>query len=415
MKLVSPSEISGAIPAPPSKSMMIRAQAAALLSTGITRISNPSSCADALAAQGIISALGAVYKKQEQDHLITGGIKSAADELNCGESGLCMRLFTPVAALFDKPVTLTGEGSLRHRLMQDMEVPLQDMGAFCETDNGFPPIKLKGPLKAGRYTLDASLSSQFLTGLLYALPLCDSDSELTARNLRSKPYVAMTLSMLARFDISILAEKDFTHLYIPGGQKYNPAAYRVEGDWSGAAFMLVAGALRGEIEVRDLLPDSQQADKQILDALSSAGADISSSGSSLRVKQGKLQAFEFDATDCPDLFPPLTALACGCEGTSTLYGTDRLEYKESPRGRVLLQEFKKIGAEIAIKENHMEIKGSRLHGGIIDSHNDHRIAMAGAVAGLIATDGVKIRNWQAVTKSYPDFFNDLKAVGGGVK
>jgi len=394
---------------------MIRALAASLLCPGTSRIINPSFCSDAAAAQRIIFALGAHSETNGRDQLVNGGLKTAAAELNCGESGLCMRLFTPVVALLDTPVVLIGEGSLNYRPMLGMEAPLQKMGAICTTDKGFPPVQVTGTIKGGKYILDASLSSQFVTGLLYALPLCHADSELTILNLKSKPYIAMTISLLKQFSITIQEEKDFTLLNIPGRQTYTPTSYRVEGDWSGAAFMLVAGAVSGEIEVQDVSLDSLQADKKILKALESAGADISQQNNSVIVKHANLNAFEFDATDCPDLFPPLTALACSCKGTSIITGTERLKHKESARGLVLLNEFAKIGAKITIDRDRMEITGTRLQGGKIDSNNDHRIAMAGAVAGLNSVHGVKIRNWQAVAKSYPGFFSDLKALGGDIK
>lgn len=414
MKLVRPSIISGSLPAPPSKSMMIRALAASLLCRGTSRITNPSLCEDAAAARQVISTLGAHIESEGQDLVISGGLKPKAAGLNCGESGLCMRLFTPIAALLDTSIVLKGHGSLKSRPMTRMDTSLREMGAACSTDRGYPPIRVKGPLKSGKFTLDASLSSQFLTGLLFALPLCEVDSELTILNLKSKPYIAMTISLLKRYGINIQAEKDFKKLIVPGGQTYTAVSYQVEGDWSGAAFLLVAGAVGGEIEVLDLLPDSHQADKAILSALVSAGAVVSEGKNSVRVKHAHLQAFEFDATDCPDLFPPLAALACNCEGSSSIKGAERLKYKESDRGLALLSEFKKIGANIRISGDRMEIKGTRLKGGIIDSHNDHRIAMAGAVTALSSTHGVKIRDWEAVAKSYPRFFEDLNTAGGDV-
>lgn len=415
MKSVLPSKIYGSLPAPSSKSMMIRALAAALLCPGSSRIINPSACADAAAAQRIIAALGAHYTTDGNSQLVSGGLKPMSSELNCGESGLCMRLFTPIAALLDTPIVLIGEGSLNNRPMLNMETPLQEMGAICTTNQGYPPLQVTGTLKGGEYTLDGSMSSQFVTGLLYALPLCQADSELTILNLKSKPYIAMTISLLKQFGISIQEEKDFTILNILGRQTYTPTSYLVEGDWSGAAFLLVAAAVSGELEIKNISLDSLQADKKILTALKSAGADISQQKNYLQVKHANLNSFEFDATDCPDLFPPLAALACNCKGTSIITGTERLKHKESARGLVLLKEFEKIGAQIMIEGDRMMITGRRLRGGIIDSNNDHRIAMAGAVAGLTSIQGVGIRDWQAVAKSYPGFFNDLKAVGGEIK
>jgi 3-phosphoshikimate 1-carboxyvinyltransferase len=254
------------------------------------------------------------------------------------------------------------------------------------------------------------MSSQVASGLLMALPLCPQDSVLTVANLKSKPYLRMTLSLLKEFGIIIHHDEELRRFEIPGKQAYHPRNYRVEGDWSGGAFLLVAGAIAGRVKVRGLSDKSLQADRAVLMALEKAGAKIGSGGNTVTVEQNRLKAFEFNATDCPDLFPPLAALACHCEGRSVIQGTERLKHKESDRALALVREFRKMGARIRVQGGRMEVTGGRLEGGDVSSNQDHRIAMACAVAGLSSEKGVRIRDWSCVAKSYPQFFDDLEAL-----
>jgi len=415
MKWVRPSQIAGMVSAPSSKSLMIRATAAALLARGESRIRRPSRCGDGRAGLGIAEALGAYIEEKGNLVKITGGSGMESRILDCRESGLCLRMFTPIAALGSGRTILSGTGTLRTRPVGMVETPLRLLGAEGQTSHGYPPVVVKGPLKGGNAVLDGSLSSQFLTGLLLALPVCAGDSELLVTGLNSKPYVAMTLDVLSRFGISITAAENFEKYSIKGNQRYTAASYEVEGDWSGAAFLLVAGALCGKAKVGNLNADSHQADKKILEALEKANARIIVKDRTVSVEKNDLKAFTFDATESPDLFPPLTALASGCDGKSVIYGVERLKHKESDRAQALLSEFSKIGAKVCIQGNRMEIEGILLKGGFIDSHDDHRIVMAGAVAGLISREGVRIDGWQCVSKSYPDFFKDLRSIGGNTE
>jgi len=415
MRWIRPCEVEGTLSAPASKSLMIRATAAALLCKGETRIINPSFCDDSLAGLNIVEALGAQVEREDQEIKIKGGIDIKKTALNCNESGLCMRMFTPIAALQNKLITVSGTGSLMTRPMGMMETPLNQLGAYCRTNRGYPPIRVKGPIKGGKIVIDASLSSQFLTGLLTVLPICKPDSELVVNNLKSKPYVAMTLSLLDHFNISISYEKDFERFHIKSNQSFQNTTYAVEGDWSSASFLLVAGAISGKVKVRNLRTDSLQADKHILEVLESTGSKMSILNDTVTAERDRLESFEFDATECPDLFPPLVVLACYCSGQSLIKGVERLRHKESDRAQALITEFTKVGAKINIDGNLMEIEGTQLKGGIIDSHNDHRVAMAGAIAALSSEKGIGIQGWQSVLKSYPDFFEDLKSIGGEVE
>ncbi len=413
MKWIKPSEINGTLAAPPSKSFMIRACAAALLSEGESQIRMPTFCDDAQAALDIIHTLGAEINIRDEKIKIQGRKSIRNTELNCKESGLSLRLFAPIASLSNTKITLIATGSLLTRPMEMLEKPIRKLGGFCQTQGGYPPVKVQGPISGGKIKIDGSTSSQVLTGFLMALPLCTQDSEIEVFNLKSSPYMAMTQSVLQHFGITISQEKNFRRIFIKGNQIYLPSEYTVEGDWSGAAFFLVAGAVNGQATLTNLNPNSLQADIKILEALTSCGAEITRTDTSVTVKRKKLNAFDFDATECPDLFPPLTTLAVFCSGRSRITGVKRLRFKESDRARVLETELTKIGAKITLRGNTMEIEGTTLEGGVIDSFGDHRIAMTGAVAALQSKFGVRIQNWQAVSKSYPDFFEDLESLQGG--
>ena len=221
----------------------------------------------------------------------------------------------------------------------------------------------------------------------------------------------MTESILFQFGIKVKANEELGHFFIKGNQQYRPSTYEIEGDWSGAAFMLVAGAIAGEITLKKL-SGGLQPDQKIKNVLIETGAKVMIGDETISVRKPSeaLNSFEFDATDCPDLFPPLAVLATQCHGKSIMYGASRLIHKESNRAAVLMSELTKIGADIQIIGDTMEIKGTTLKGGIINSHNDHRIAMAGAITGLVSEKGVCIENEGCVSKSYPAFFKDLESI-----
>lgn len=412
-KFVKPSKIKGQVIAPASKSMVQRAFAAALLAEEPAKILNVTFSNDAQAALRIIRALGAGVTVRAREVLIEGGMKPTGEILNCGESGLSMRMFSAVAALWRGELTLSGEGSLLARPVTMIEKPLKELGVSVKTTGGCPPLTVTGPMQGGEAGVDGSVSSQFLTGLLLALPAAPRDSLLNVKNLKSTPYIDMTLALLKDCGIDIQHD-DYKTFHIKGKQAYKVGEYRVEGDWSGASFPLVAGAIGGSVQVSGLDIASPQADRSIIAALRAAGADVVMRGDTVAIKGSELSAFAFDATDCPDLFPPLVALACHCRGTTTINGVERLRFKESDRAAVLEKEFTALGARIRIDGDLMKIAGTTLRGGIIDSHNDHRIAMAGALAAIAAAGEVIIEGSECVAKSYPDFFDDFKGIGGMV-
>jgi 3-phosphoshikimate 1-carboxyvinyltransferase len=412
-RYVEPSEIKGQLRAPSSKSMTQRAIAAALLADGQSIIHNPSYCDDSLAAMSIAVGLGARVEPHAKELKINASGILKESKLNCGESGLAIRMFSPIAALYPAEIIMIGANSLKKRPMLMIEEALNQLGVKCTSSGGFLPLTIQGPIVGGYCEIDGSVSSQLLTGLLMALPLAARDSEIKVNNLKSKPYIDMTLQILTSFGITI-HNTDYKLFNIPGNQKYIPHNYTVEGDWSGGAFLLVAGALNGQLTVQGLRTDSLQSDMAIIQALEKAGAHIKISENHVDISRSDLKAFDFDATESPDLFPPLVALASYCKGVSTIKGVSRLIYKESDRGDALKEEFGKMKISIDIKDDLMSVTGGQPQGARVESHEDHRIAMAVAIASLRATGRVYIHDSQCVAKSYPGFFDDLRQLGAVV-
>jgi 3-phosphoshikimate 1-carboxyvinyltransferase len=423
--IIKPSVISGNIVAPASKSSMQRACALALLADGETTLLNPGESNDDLAAIDIIQKLGAEILKEGNGNLLIKGSKvsplggGGGMVLNCGESGLGIRMFTPIAALSSQEIIITGSGSLLNRPLHFFDEIFPKLGISIESNNGHLPIKIKGPLKPADITIDGSLSSQFLTGLLIAFAKATvKPVTITVTNLKSKPYIDLTLQMMKQFGYEVEHDNYERFCIKPQTTNHKPQTYIVEGDWSGAAFLLVAGAIAGGITVTGLDVFSTQADKAILRALMDCGANISIEEKQITNNNSLVtayKAFHFNATDCPDLFPPLVALAAYCKGTTAIEGVSRLQHKESNRAITLQQEFAKMGVEIILQDDLMMIKGGQgVKGAKVCSHHDHRIAMACAVAALQADGETAIEDAEAVNKSYPQFFEHLKLLKADV-
>jgi len=413
-RLVRRSTIDGTVSAPPSKSVMVRVAAAALLAGSETAtLRNPSHCDDARSALRVITALGADVDASPDVVRITGGLAPREHVLDCGESGLCLRMFTAISALLDEEITITGRGPLLRRPATAVECPSEMLGATCSTSNGLPPVVVRGPFSGGRALVDGHQSSQFLSGLLLALPSVGADSTLIVKNLTSRPYVDLTLRLLDGFGVRVERE-GYRKFFVPGGQRISVGEHRIEGDWSAAAFLLVLGAIGGRIRVTGLDPESVQADRRVIDVIEAAGAKVTHHADGAEVENSALRGFEFDVTDAPDLLPPLAALACRCEGYSVFHGVDRLRHKECDRTDAVATELVKLGVGVTVDEDRMTIRGGPLSGGSTEAHGDHRIAMALATAGVIADGPVEIEGTEHVVKSYPDFFADLAMTGGRV-
>ncbi len=419
--VVSPSTINGTLVAPASKSAMQRACAAALLSKAKVVLHNPGISNDDNAALNIIQQLGAKVQKENETFVIeSNGVQPVDNTLDCGESGLSIRMFTSIAALSNQPITITGHGSLTTRPMDFFNEVLPQLSVDCRSENGKLPLQIKGPLQPKNITVDGSLSSQFLTGLLLAYSAADAqDVTITVNHLTSKPYVDLTLEIIHAFGLKAPVNNDYKTFHFPFKEKERAIKsnieFTVEGDWSGAAFLLVAGAIAGNIVVKGLNLFSVQADKAILQALMQAGAVMSVTEQSITVSKSDLQPFHFNATDCPDLFPPLVALAAYCNGTSVIEGVHRLTHKESNRALTLQEEFGKLGVEVKLQDDLMIIYGGEVvKGAAVSSHNDHRIAMACAIAALKGAGDVLIDGAASVNKSYPQFWEHLQLLGAGV-
>ncbi|UEG49144.1 3-phosphoshikimate 1-carboxyvinyltransferase [Ferruginibacter lapsinanis] len=416
---VHPSVIKGNILAPTSKSSMQRACAAALLHDGETTIANPGKSNDDVAAIDVIQKLGAVVEIQNEKVKIKNtGTGAVSGEMNCGESGLGIRMFTPLAALSAQPITINGTGSLLTRPMDFFDEIFPQLGIAITSNGGKLPLQIQGPLQPNDITIDGSLSSQFLTGLLMAYgKAATKPSTITVRNLKSKPYIDLTLQVMKHFGYDVVNNNYESFTINPKPLNATPISYTVEGDWSGGAFLVVAGAIAGGIIIKGLDVQSTQADKKILEAVRDSGALLSITDTQIEVAPPlSLKPFQFDATDCPDLFPPLVALAAYCNGTTVIQGVSRLAHKESNRGLTLQDEFGKMGIKIDLQDDLMLVYGGTgVKGATVHSRHDHRIAMACAVAALKADGDTTIEEAEAINKSYPDFYEHIKQLGASVE
>lgn len=441
---IEPSNVGGRVRAPASKSVMQRAIACASMAPGISTILKPSWSDDCVAAMRVASALGARIERLPDRLIIEGGLAFGEDvplSVSCGESGLCIRMFSAIASLLSVPVELLAEGSLQHRPLGIMSDALIPLGVSLNTRAGLPPVRVCGPLYSGHIHVDASYSSQFLSGLLLALPLARQGGKPVARQgakpeargawakgasrislsgLASRGYIDLTLELMRAFGVSAKRDSGYREFTIECGD-YEAREYEVEGDWSSAAFLLVAGAIASSpsgpgLLVEGLSASSLQPDRAILDALALAGADILSIRGAYSVKGRRLRGFSFDASGCPDLFPPLVTLASRCEGQTRLLGVGRLRNKESDRAMALSEAFGALGLPLIVDGDEMRIEGrsslsrARLSGGTVSARGDHRIAMAVAVAALAAEETVHIDGAESITKSWPGFFEDIESV-----
>jgi 3-phosphoshikimate 1-carboxyvinyltransferase len=427
---IQPSILQGEVNAPASKSSMQRACAAALVSQGKSIIKNPGHSNDDNAALGILKSLGCEWSIVNDELNVdsknsflssSNDQQTSSHHVNCGESGLGIRMFAPILALSKNPITINGEGSLLSRPMDFFDEVLPQLGVEIISNQGKLPLKIKGPLIPKDIEIDGSLSSQFLTGLLFAYAAADAKNiTIKVSNLKSRPYIDLTLKVMEEFGLKVPVNKDYSAFHFPNDSfqsKRLPTTYTVEGDWSGGAFLLVAGAIAGKMTVNGLDTNSTQADKKILEALKDSGSNLFIQPNKIEISNPlvAMRGFYFDATDCPDLFPPLVALAAYCQGETHIKGANRLTHKESNRALTLQEEFSKMGVTIKLQGDEMIIKGGgNLNGAKVHSRHDHRIAMACAVAALKAKGETVIEDAEAINKSYTDFYDHLKLLGASL-
>jgi 3-phosphoshikimate 1-carboxyvinyltransferase len=418
---IEPTALSGKVKVPPSKSFAHRAVISAFLSGEECKISNIKLSNDISATLACIKALGAAFDYDEKKSSVL--ISRCEDvlpktlHLDCCESGSTLRFFIPIALCFAESIEFSGEGRLMQRPLKPYFDIFDQKGITYKQKKGM--LSLKGKLQAGDFYIDGSVSSQFITGLLFALPLLDGNSRIIVNGvLSSKGYIDITLDVLKKFGIKIKNE-NYECFCIEGNQKYKPRNYTVEGDFSQAAFFLVAGAIGCNITCTGLKENSLQGDKKILEVIRQTGAKIEQTGTSKfrAVQATSMHGITVDADEIPDLVPILAVLFAFCKGESRIINAGRLRIKESDRLAAITTELKKMGADIEEGEDFLIIRGRQiLNGAEVFSHNDHRIAMATAIAACRCEGDLAIEGAQkSVAKSYPDFFEDYKKLGGKIK
>jgi 3-phosphoshikimate 1-carboxyvinyltransferase len=400
----------GTIHIPPSKSDSQRAILIAALGSETSVLQNVGSSDDELAMIENVQKLGAeIHWIDKKTLSIKGNFTQASfSELNCGESGLGLRLLTSITTLKTNEVKLTGSGSLKTRNQSFFEQFLPKMKVKIQSNDGKLPLLITGQLKSGNYTVDGSDSSQYISGLLIAFSQIEGTTILKVENCSSKPYIDMTVYTLNYFGIQI-DETEHATYKINGIQPIQKTNYTIDGDWSSASYWLVASALGLDINVKGLSMASKQADKAILNAFLTANCQILNLETGLKIDGKKRKPLDFDATNCPDLFPALVTYATLTEGISKIKGVHRLANKESNRGEALKQEFEKLGIRIFIENDTLMVEGkTHIQSAIVSSHNDHRIAMCLAITSIVSSVEISIEDANAVTKSYPKFWTDLE-------
>ncbi len=393
---------------PSSKSVAQRAIIAGTLAKGTSTFSNFAPCDDICAAIEVARSLGARVEISGTQLIIEGvDGRIAASELSVGESGLLARIMLPLSLLIDGAVTISGTGSLLQRSVSETTDALQRAGARCDSSDGYLPVVVSGSIESKEISFSGSLSSQVVTGFLMSLPLLSHSTTLRIDNPVSLPYIFLTISILGQFGIEIkILEHSPKSLvfYIEGSQKYKSTDLHLDGDWSSAAPFAVAAAISSPLTLRGLPLKSMQADEAILSVLKSVGARVITTPQGIEIKPAdSMQSFDFDATNCPDLFPILTLLATQCSGESSITGLSRLYQKESNRAESIYLEFTKLGANLRVVGDTLYIRGGALHGARVRGHNDHRIVMALVVASLVTDGAVCLDELRSLDKSFPKF------------
>lgn len=414
--------LEGEVKAPSSKAYTHRMLIAALLSNGTSKISNPLVSDDTKATLRAVKAFGAEAELREDCWTVKGVelLRVPKSPIDCGESGATLRFMIPVAALASGSSIFTFGSSLEKRPVVPLLRSLKQLGteSNLQLREGSSFVRIRGGgIRGGKTSIRGDVSSQFISGLLFACPKAKEDTEMAVTApLESRSYVQMTMEVLDKHGIRVSASSDFARLRIPSNQNYNPCNHEVLGDFSSAAFLLAAAAVTSSnVKVKNLDYHTIQGDRAILDILKEMGSKVRVGDEFVEVEGEQLNAVDVDARDIPDLVPVCAVLACYSKGTSKIYNAKRLRYKESDRLSSLHAELKNMGAKIMIHKDSLTIRGPcTMHGATIDPHNDHRIAMACAVAALGAVGETKIQNSKCVNKSYPRFFDDLRLLGANV-
>lgn len=415
--MINPGALKGEVEIPASKSISHRAIICAGLSEGVSNIENVGFSQDIVATCAAMKSFGVEIGEMKSSLTIkgSGDLDIKASSIYCYESGSTLRFLVPLAAAAGGKVTFSGSGKLTERPMQ----PYYDIFDLQKIKywnmEGKLPLTIEGNLKPGEFKIKGNISSQFISGLLFALPLLDGDSRIIITTaLESKPYIDLTLKVLKSFGIGV--ENDaYKELYIRGSQRYKASDFKIEGDFSQAAFWLTAGTLGSDIVCSGLNIASLQGDKNILNVIKSMGGNISIEGDRVKANPSETKGAIVDASQIPDLVPVITVLAALSRGTTKIMNAGRLRFKESDRLRAISCELNKIGADIKEQEDGLIIEGKdMLQGGTVDSWNDHRIAMSMAVASTRCKQPLIIKNGDCIKKSYPDFWKHFRNLGGRI-
>lgn len=411
-KVIIPCPLGGQIAAIASKSQAHRLLICAALADTLTGLSCAELSKDIEATAACLIALCADIAYQNTSYHVTPREKATACRCDCGESGSTLRFLLPVAAALGVKTTFQLHGRLPERPLSPLWEELEAHGCRLSRPTA-DTVLCEGKLTGGVYRMAGNISSQFISGLLFALPLTGEDSDIMLTSpLESADYVRMTLAALRTFGITV--EKCETGWHIPAGQQYRSCgSAEVEGDWSNAAFWLTAGAISEVVTVTGLSPDSPQGDRKIADLLARFGAEVTWVTNAVSVRPRKLHGIDIDARDIPDLVPPLALAAACAEGTTRIYGAERLKIKESDRLQSVAGALQSLGAEVEILPDGLMIHGGKLSGGTVDSQNDHRIAMLAAIASSVCENPVTLLGAEAVQKSYPRFWADFETMQRG--
>lgn len=397
---ISPSVLKGNLSIPASKSCAHRAVICAALANGTSVLSGVTMSKDIEATISAMSALGAEFEINGDTVKVKGinsGINGTA-EIDCNESGSTLRFVMPVAAALGADSVFYGRGRLPQRPIDIYKRELTKHGIVFHTNE--MPYEISGRLMGGVYEIEGNVSSQFITGLLFALPLADGDSEIVmTSHLESRPYVDITIDILKRFGITITeTENSFV---IKGNQQYTPYDEHIEGDYSQAAFFFVANALGSQLNIQNLNENSVQGDREITKIISES------------MKNGEISGYNADCSDIPDLVPILSVLGAYGKETSVIFNAERLRIKESDRLAACAEMLNNLGGNVTVTPDGLKIVPTeKLNGGTVDSFGDHRIVMAAAIAALNCGGDVIIKGAEAAEKSYPTFFDDYTRLGG---
>jgi 3-phosphoshikimate 1-carboxyvinyltransferase len=398
--------------------MTHRALILSALAEGESLIKRPLKSDDTEATSRILRQLGVSVTEGVNSWQIEGGrLRPPLNDLYCGESGTTLRLMMAVCPLIKGKCRLSAGKSLSGRPLEPLLEALSRLGVTYESVGGRPPLTVHGTgtIRGGYTEIRGDISSQFVSALLIVSPLAERPVAIRVTTpLESKPYVAMTLEAMRIFGVEPDVSPDMRCFQTPM-EPYAPTEVAIEGDWSSAAYLLASGVLGGEVSIRELNLESSQADMRIIDVLRRMGTDINYQGGDVTAKASILSAINYDLSDCPDLFPIVSALCAVAEGESRLTGLSRLRFKESDRIEAMAECLTTMGAEVDVRNGSASIKGGRLSGATVDPHGDHRIAMALAVLSLAAKGETTIMDAECVSKSYPSFWGDLESVGVKVR